>query len=171
MQLSELKKAEKGKCFAESMKTLEAKMQEICSAAENKLNGKIKEAEMQMHLLQKEAESYKEEVKETHDTMEKECMRLEEAARVRMQETERERAALETRVAVLQAEVESGRIEREEEVASHEHQLSDAKRQQETVEGELKVVWKEMKEKQKRWACGKISFDPCDCHSYQSFTS
>ena len=60
------------------------------------------------------------------------------------------------RVANLQAEVESGRREREEELASHKRQLSDARRQQETVEEELKVVWKEMGEKQERWACGGI---------------
>ena len=46
--------------------------------------------------------------------------------------------------------MESGRREREKELASHERQLSDARRQQETVEGELKVVWKELREKQKR---------------------
>ena len=108
---------------------------------------------MQMQLLKKEAESYKDEVKETHDKMASDLAELrlqEEAARMRVQETERERAALETRVANLQAEVESGRREREEELACHERQLSDARRQQETVEGELKVVWKEMEEKQKR---------------------
>ena len=159
--------AEKGKCFAEAAKkALEEKVREIgikLSAAEDKLSvadGKLKEAEMQMQLLKKEAESYKDEVKETHDKMKEENMRLssdlaklclqEEAARMRLQETERVRAALETRVASLQAEVERGRREREEELACHEHQLSDARRQQDTVEGELKVVWKEMREKQKK---------------------
>ncbi len=162
--------AEKGKCLAEAVKkALEEKVREIgskLSAAEDKLivaDGKLNKAEMQKQLLRKEAESYKKEVKETHDRMDKmeeENMHLSsdlaklclqaEAARMSMQETERERAALETRVAVLQAEVESGRREREEEVASHECQLSDARRQQETVEGELKVVRKEMEEKQKR---------------------
>ena len=159
--------AEKGKCFAEAAKkALEEKVREIgikLSAAEDKLSvadGKLKEAEMQMQLLKKEAESYKDEVKETHDKMEEESMRLssdlaelrlqEEVARMRVQETERERAALEIRVAVLQAEMESGRREREEELACHEHQLSDARRQQDMVEGELKVVWKEMEEKQER---------------------
>ena len=163
--------AEKGKCFAEAAKkALEEKVREIgikLSAAEDKLSvayGKVKEAEVQMQLLKKEAESYKDEVKETHDKMEEENMRLssdlvelrlqEEGARMGMQETEGERAALETRVAGLQAEMESGRREREEEMASHERKLSDARTQQETMEGELKVVWKEMGEKQERWACG-----------------
>ena len=166
--------AEKGKCFAETAKkTLGIKL----SVAD----GKLKEAEMQMQLLEKEAESYKEEVKETHDKMKEENMRLssnlaelrlqEEAARVRVQETEREKVALETRVAGLLAEVESARREREEELGFHEHQLSDARRQQETVEGELKVVWKEMGEKQERWAYGGMSFALCDCHSNQSFAS
>ena len=193
-QLSELKKtnervleAEKGKCFAEATnKALEEKVREIgsrLSAAEDKLraaesklsvaDGKLKEAEMHRQLLKKEAESYKDEVKETHDKMEEENMRLssdlaklclqEEAARMRLQETERVRAALETRVAGLQAEVESGRREREEELACHERQLSDARRQQETVEGELKVVWKEMGEKQERWACGGMWYSMYTC--------
>ena len=177
--------AEKGKCFAEAAKkALEEKVREIgikLSAAEDKLSvayGKVKEAEVQMQLLKKEAESYKDEVKETHDKMEEENMRLssdlvelrlqEEGARMGMQETEGERAALETRVAGLQAEMESGRREREEEMASHERKLSDARTQQETMEGELKVVWKEMGEKQERWAYGGIL---CDCHSHQRFAS
>ena len=159
--------AEKGKCFAEATKkALEEKVQEIgskLSAAGDKLSvaeGKLKKAERQIQLLKKETESYKEEVIETHDKMEEENMRLssdlaklrlqEEAARIRVQETERERAALETRVAGLLAEVESGRRERKEEVASHERQLSDSRRQQETMEEELKVVWKEMGERQER---------------------
>ena len=139
--------AEKGKCFAEAAtKALEEKVREIgiqlCVA-----DGKLKKAEMQMQLLIKEAQSYKDEVKETHDKMEEENMRLssdlaklrlqEDAARMRVQKTERER---------------------EEELACHERQLSDVRRQQETVEEELKVVWKEMGEKQKRWVCGGISF-------------
>ena len=166
--------AEKGKCFAEAAKkALEEKVREIgikLSAAEDKLSvadGKVKEAEMQMQLLKKEADSYKDEVKETHDKMEEENMRLSsDLAELRLQE-----GAARMRVANLQAEVESCRREREEEVACHEHQLSDARRQQETMEGELKVVWKEMEEKQERWACGGISFTLCDCHSHQSFAS
>ena len=148
--------AEKGKCFAETAKkALEEKVQEIgikLNAAEDELSvadGKLKEAERQIQLLKKEAKSYKDEVKET----------------------ERERVALETREASLQDEVESGRREREEELACHERQLSDARRQQETVEGELKVVWKEMEEKQERWACDGIFFTLCDCHNHQRFAS
>ena len=134
---------------------------------------------MQMQLLKKEAESYKDEVKEIHNKMEEENMRLssdlaelrlqEEAARMRVQETERERAALETRVAVLQAKVESGRREREEEVASHKRQLINARRQQDMVEEELKVVWKEMGEKQERWACGEIWYSMYIIHGWMFF--
>ena len=112
---------------------------------------------MHKRLLEKEAQSYRDDVKETQQKMEEENMHLstdlaelrlqEEAAREKVQETKRERAALELRVASLQAEVESGRKEREEEVSSHERQLSDARRYQQTVDKELKVVWKEMGKK------------------------
>ena len=160
--------AEKGKFCAEAeKKVLEEKVWEIgkkLSATDDKLRevyDKLREAEMHKQLLEKEAQSYRNDVKETQQKMEEENMRLstnlaelhlqEEAARERVQETERERATLELRVASLQAEVESGRKEREEEVASHERQLSDARRQQQMVEEELKVVWKEMGKKQERY--------------------
>ena len=139
------------------------------SAADDKL----REAEMHRQLLEKEAQSYKNEVKETQQKMEMENMRLssdlaelhlqEEAAREKVQETERQRAALELRVASLQAEVEGSKKERDEEVASYEHQLSDARRQQQTVEEELKVVWREMGKKVERWVCGGIWYSVHTC--------
>ena len=134
---------------------------------------KLREVEMQRQLLEKEAQSYKNKVKETQQKMEMEIMCLssdlaelrlqEEATRERLQETERQRAALEFRVASLQAEVEGGRRKREEEVASHERQLSDARRQQQMVEEELKVVWREMGKKEERWACDGIWYSVHTC--------
>ena len=138
--------AEKSKFCAEAeKKVFEKKVQEIgkkLSATEDKLREAV--------ILEKEAQSYKDDI--VHLSSDLAELRLqEEAAREKLQETERERAALELRVASLQAEVESGRKEREEEVASLECQLSDARRQQQTVEEDLKVAWKEMGEKQERW--------------------
>ena len=156
--------AEKGKFCAEAeRRVLEEKVRDIgkkLSATDDKL----REAEMHKQLLEKEAQSYKDDVKETQQKMEMENMRLssrlaelhlqEETARERLQGVERERTALEMRVASLLAEVESGRMEKEEEVSSHKHQLSDARRQQQSVEDELKVARKEIEKKQER--CGVV---------------
>ena len=165
LQLLELKKAnkhvleaEKGKFCAETEKrVLEERVQEVgkkLSAADDKL----REAELQKQLTEKEAQSYKEEVTQLSAGLAEMCLQK-EAVKDRVQEVEGERAALETRVASLQAEVESGVKEKEEEVRALEQKLGDARKQQQTVEEELKVVWKEMGEKQERWSwvgCGRV---------------
>ena len=143
--------AEKGKFCAETEKRfLEERVQEVgkkLSAADDKL----REAELQKQLTEKEAQSYKEEVTQLSAGL-AEMYLQKEAVKDRVQEVEGERATLETRVASLQAEVESGVKEREEEVSAFEQKLGDARKQQQTVEEELKVVWKEMGEKEERWS-------------------
>ena len=107
-QLSELKKAndrvleaEKSKFCAEAeKKVLEEKVWEIGKTL-GATDDKLREAEVHKRLLEKEAQSYKDDVRETQQKMEEENMRLssdlaelrlqEEAARKKVQETERER--------------------------------------------------------------------------------
>ena len=150
--------AEKGKFCADTEKRLlEERFSEKLCAADDKL----REAELQKQLTEKEAQSYKEEVTQLSAGLAEMCLQK-EAVKDRVQEVEGERAVLETRVASLQAEVESGVKEKEEEVSALEQKLGDARKQQQTVEEELKVVWKEMGEKQERlsWVgCGRVYSD------------
>ena len=132
--------AEKGKVYAEAeKKILEEKYSE--------LSVKLSEAEMHIQLLEKEARTSKNEAEQAEKKVSMEKMQLnEDIATLHLkEETARERAQeMETRVANLQTEAEKVEKEKNKEVASLEHQLSEARRQKQAVEEELRVVWKEM---------------------------
>ena len=144
---------EKGKIYAEAeKKILEEKYSEL-SVKQCAIVERLSEAEMHIQLLEKEARTSKNEAEQAEKRMGMEKMQLnedlatlhlkEEAARERAQE-------METRVASLQTEAEKVEKERNKEVASLEHQLSEARRQKQAVEEELRVVWKEMGETRAR---------------------
>ena len=159
-QVTQLKKANdcaleavKGKVFAEAQnRNLEERLQEasekLCSADE-----KLRETEMHKQLLQREAQSYRDDAKEAQQQLLLALDKLhlnEDIAREKVQKVEGERAALESRVAELQAEMEMSRRDREEVVTSLEQQLKDSRKQQQTVQEELKRLQKEMGEKCER---------------------
>ena len=143
--------AEKGRVCAEKI-ILEERMHEA-SKSLGATEERLRVTEMHKRLLEKEAQCYKEEVKEIIQRANLEKMQLAEniaevrlreaAARERVQELEGEKSALEEQVAGLQADVVRGRREREEEVVSLEQQLSDANRQQQMLREELTAAWKE----------------------------
>ena len=137
---------EKGKIYAEAeKKILEEKYSEL-SVKQCAIVERLREAEMHIQLLEKEARTSKNEAEQAEKRMNMEKMQLNEALATlhTKEEATRERAQeMETRVASLQTEAEKVEKERNKEVASLEHQLIEARRQKQAVEEELRVVWKE----------------------------
>ena len=152
--------AEKGKVYAEAEKRILEERYSELSAKQHATVERLREAEVLIQLLEKEARSSKNEAEQAEKSMKLEMMQLnenlaalhlkDEAARERAQELEEHKATLETKVASLLAEVEKVEKERVDEVASLEHQLSETRRQKQTAEEELKGLWKEMGETRKR---------------------
>ena len=145
-----LLEAEKEKISAEAdIRALAKKVQEV----ENKLcvaDDKLREAERHKQLLKRRAQIYKDDADEPQWERKVELMKLSasnaelrlqlKASKEKEQKLKEGMTVLEKRVASLLAEIERGRREREEEeVASHECQLSDARRQQQYVAGECTV--------------------------------
>lgn len=158
--MTQLKKANdcaleavKGKVFAEAQsRILEERLQEASEKLRS-ADEKLRETEMHKQLLQKEAQSYRDDAKKAQQQLLSALDKLhlnEDIAREKVQKVEGERAALESRVAELQAEMEMSRRDREEVVTSLEQQLKDSRKQQQTVQEELKRLQKEMGEKCER---------------------
>ena len=156
-------KAEKAHVHADAEKRILA---ERVSELRKKLSEaaqSLKETEMQKRLFERESQSYKDEVVEMQKGMNierlqlKECLaRLQSEVKTtgeRLQDIEEEKADLEARVADLQAEVSRSKSEREDEVMLLQQQLCDARMQQQTVEDEMRRLWKEITEKQQRCQC------------------
>ena len=143
--------AEKGRVCAEKI-ILEERLHEA-SKSLGATEERLRVTEVHKRLLEKEAQCYKEEVKEIMQRVNLEKMQLAEniaevrlqeaAAKESIQELERERSALEEQVAGLQADVVRGRREQEEAVSSLEQQLSYANRQQQMLREELAAAWRE----------------------------
>ena len=144
--------AEKGKAHAEAKKRdLEEKVHEVTEKL-NAVDDKLRETVVEKRLLEKKAQSYKDDVDESRWVIKKENMQLSTSnaelslqlkiAWEKVQKVEGEMAVLKRRVAGLLAEIEIGRKEREEEeVASHECQLMcDAGRQQQSVKEKFDSV-------------------------------
>lgn len=139
---------EKGRIYAEAEKKfVEEKLREFQSTTKDQL----KEAEVHKQLLEKKAQSYKDDADDPRWQKEQEIWRLSadndclrsqlKTTEDRVQELEGEIAVLETRVANLLVEIKTSRKKREgEEAASHECKLSDAMRQQQPVEEEFNTV-------------------------------
>ena len=141
--------AERGKVYAEAeKKILEEKYSEL-SVKQCEIVERLREAEMHIQLLEKEARSSKNEAEQMN--MEKMQLNEDLATSHLKKEAAREKAQeMEARVASLQMEAEKVEKERNKEVTSLEHQLSEARKQKQAVEEELKVVWKEMGETRTR---------------------
>ena len=159
-QMRELKKtnarlleAEKGRFYAEAEKRiLEDRAQEVSDKL-NSADEKLRQTELHEQLLKKEAQNYKDDAKETQKQLSASRAELhlnDKIAREKLQEVEIQRDGLELRVTSLQAEVESDMRERKEEVASLEQQLCESRKQQQSVEEEMKRLWKEIGEKQQK---------------------
>ena len=121
---------------------------------------RLRGTEMDKRLLEKESQSYKEEIRMTMQRTELEKTQLgetlaevssrEEAARKKVQdpELEEERTTLVRQIAELQDDVARETRQKEAEVSSLKQQLSDANIQQETLKKEFKALWQEV-EKQR----------------------
>ena len=146
-------KAEKGKVCAEAEnRYLKERAQEDSKKLSEVVEW-LRGTEMDKRLLERESQSYKEEIRMTMQRTELEKTQLgetltevrsqEKAARKKVQELEEERTALVRQIAELQDDVARGTRQKEEEVSSLKQQLSDANIQQQTLKEEFKALWQE----------------------------
>ena len=146
-------KAEKGKVCAEvENRFLKERAQED-SKKLSEVTEWLRGTEMDKRLLERESQSYKEEIRMTMQRTELEKTQLaetltkvrsqEKATRKKVQELEEERTALVSQIAELQDDMARGTRQKEEEVSSLKQQLSDANIQQQTLKEEFKALWQE----------------------------
>ena len=146
-------KAEKGKVCAEAENRFLKERAQEDSKKLSEVTEWLRGTEMDKRLLERESQSYKEEIRMTMQRTELEKAQLaetlaevrsqEKATRKKVQELEEERTALVSQIAELQDDMARGTRQKEEEVSSLKQQLSDANIQQQTLKEEFKALWQE----------------------------
>ena len=146
-------KAEKGKVCAEAENRYLKERAQEDSKKLSEVTEWLRGTEIDIQLLEKESQSYKDEIRMTMQRTELEKTQLgetlaevrsqEKAARKKIHELEEERIALVSQIAELQDDVVRGTRQKEEEVSSLKQQLSDANIQQQTLKEEFKALWQE----------------------------
>ena len=146
-------KVEKGKVCAEAENRYLKERAQEDSKKLSEVTERLRGTEIDKRLLERESQSYKEEIRMTMQRTELEKTQLgetltevrsqEKAARKKVQELEEERTALVRQIAELQDDVAKGTRQKEEEVSSLKQQLSDANIQQQTLKEEFKALWQE----------------------------
>ena len=146
-------KAEEGKVCAEAENRYLKERAQEDSKKLSEVAVRLRGTEMDKRLLEKESQSYKDEIRMTMQRTELEKTQLgetlaevrsqEEAARKKVQELEDEITALVRQIAELQDDVARETRQKEAEVSSLKQQLSDANIQQETLKKEFKALWQE----------------------------
>ena len=146
-------KAEKGKVCAEAENRYLKERGQEDNKKLSEVTERLRGTEIDKRLLERESQSYKEEIRMTMQRTELEKTQLgetltevrsqEKAARKKVQELEEERTALVRQIADLQDDVARGTRQKEEEVSSLKQQLSDANIQQQTLKEEFKALWQE----------------------------
>ena len=146
-------KAEKGKVCAEAENRYLKERAQEDNKKLSEVTERLRGTEIDKRLLERESQSYKEEIRMTMQRTELEKTQLgetltevrsqEKAARKKVQELEEERTALVRQIAELQDDVARGTRQKEEEVSSLKQQLSDANIQQQTLKEEFKALWQE----------------------------
>ena len=132
-------KAEKGKVCAEAENRFLKERAQEDSKKLSEVTEWLRGTEMDKRLLERESQSYKEEIRMTLA----EVRSQEKATRKKVQELEEERTALVSQIAELQDDMARGTRQKEEEVSSLKQQLSDANMQQQTLKEEFKALWQE----------------------------